>query len=1268
MKKLYCAIFLLFFIPIHTFAQNFLQLKNFGSKLLQEEIIGICSENSGSVVFLLEQPDTGKINSSNGPDTLTFDSILFIYKTTNDRAMYLVRMDEKGKIVNAKNIGNFNSPSNYGAAFLIPAMLAKGENNNYYVTGNLPSSQTIGGVPMNKINGKVLFAKFDKDFNLLWAKQTGNSTTSTPYQIIYSSGHLYFICKSTDNTIIGKTTYTFGTKPSFIFGELNPKDGEVLWSKSLVNTVVDNFFEITGILHLDNKIVVSGNTEKGTKLGKDTIYAGSFIAELDSIGNYKKSVSFYAKRQFKITCLTTDNEDIYFGGLFKDSVTFGKQKIAPEYATGVGALWDNQECFAASISSNLQPRWFYRPKVISRKLARDNLINIVNCSNGYLYFSGYIRPNTVFEKDTLEGDTIGAFSSLVFKMDNRGNVLWAKSGGSATYLKASSALSNKAVYLGGSNWFDVKFGNLKPSFVKNVFGFDAWIVKVSDNSITRGKVKSGPYCAADTIKIPYSKNESFDTSNYFIAELSDEYGNFESNYFELGRLKSNKDSVIIGKLPQFKVVSSAKYRIRVRSTKPQVQSFYKMDTLRLLIYSKDKANPGLPETICYGDSIKLNTYGGTKWNWSPKLNMDDSTKRQPIVWPKSTTTYKIIISDSSGCGAPDTAYKVIKVKQPLKTVLATNDTTACGNDLKIPYYFTGGDSLNYKFQWYYISSPKLWFALKKGEKVLADTLNYPASDPIEKLAIILKDGCTNKPDTAYLTIRQRQKINIKSSFKDTSLCSGHKLRYKVSITGGVSKYIKYQWKDLISNSVLSNTDSLAFTTATTEKIQLIVNDGCEALGDTAEFKVEVKAKLKAVTNLRDSTICFGKNLNLSSKAIGGDSSKYTFSWLLDKKIISSSASFILKTEDHFLTTGETKKLILVLKDNCSLPNDSMIKTINVKPSPKANFSYDIACSRTITNFQFTGNKPSAPTTTTFNWDFNKESSSTLENPSKLFATIGTKKIKLTATSSNGCIDTLTKDILVKFQSIADFTVNDVCQSDSAIFTNQSKDATNYNWKFGDGKNSNLKAPKHKYQIPSTTTFNVTLVAIVKDGCSDSISKPLTINELPNSDFSITKVNQNVDLKANKNGLVSYKWVRHWKDGTKDSITKTTNIHSYTYHENIKNICLTSTDNLGCQSQTCKDPSTGASKSINAIPIAIGIKIYPNPASETITIETEGLDNNEFSIQMINSLGQIVLERTAIQHSTFNIQHLPEGVYLVRVVNGEKVWNQKVIVSFGNTKR
>ena len=1012
------------------------------------------------------------------------------------------------------------------------------------------------------------------------------------------------------------------------------------------------------------------------RVGKDNnLYVCGFFTETYTIGkktySYKTQYGLYYKGLFFVMSSkgniinsrlanedlnqadkifdieAKDTNSIYLFGYVRDSILYQKKWFSSMKKKSAGA--GNYYPFFALVSLSKGANWI--------KLTDYKDSNGVNdFTGGYNYgrckfdrsnnfYAAFAQRNKIVSLGGLT-DSTKAYWCFT-KLDSLGNALWLRVTGQITDFEPD--LKNNLVYT-GSYTDSLTLTPLKLKATSQPY--TAYITKTYDYEIYRGKVSSGPYCAGDTIKIPYTKLGVFNKNNYFVAELSDEFGNFEGRERELGRLKTTSDSFIKGQLPLFKVASSGRYRIRIRSTSPVVQSYYKLGILKLLIYSRDKADPGPPETICYGDSLKLNTYGGTKWTWSPKYKMSDSTLRQPIVWPTQNTTYKIIIGDSSGCGAPDTASKLINVRHPLKTVLAFTDTAVCGTgDLKVSYYFTGGDSVNYKFQWYYVSSPKLWFATKKGQNVLTDTLVYYPSDPFEKLAIVLKDGCTNKPDTAYLTISQRKPVVITTKFSDTTVCNGQTLNYKANATSGLAKSFRYQWKDLNSNSVLSSSDSLKLSASKTLKIQLIVNDGCEALGDTALFEVKVKAELKAQSNLRDTAICYGKTLNYTATAQGGDAKAYKFSWVLNNKLIDTTNQLLLTT-NHY---SNTSNLLLILKDNCSFPNDTIKKTITVKPSPKADFIWDLACSKTITKFQFTGSKPQSPIQTSFRWNFNNEATSSIENPSHKFASVGTSTSTLILSSDNGCSDTMKKGIVIKPQSKADFTANDVCETDSAFFINKSQDATSYNWRFGDGQKSTLESPKHLYTIGgTTTTFNVSLVAVVANGCSDSIGKAISINSNPNSGFTHTLTGTKVDLKATVQGNTKYQW----KFGSTDSATTTSGNYTFTLTkpEQYK-ICLKVTNLAGCISQTCKDITVGISDILKPS----GFKIYPNPNAGIFTIEIENPSNNS-SIEVYNLVGELAkkVERVG-KVTTLNLD-ATAGIYFVRVKNGDAVWGQKVTIT------
>jgi PKD repeat protein len=300
-----------------------------------------------------------------------------------------------------------------------------------------------------------------------------------------------------------------------------------------------------------------------------------------------------------------------------------------------------------------------------------------------------------------------------------------------------------------------------------------------------------------------------------------------------------------------------------------------------------------------------------------------------------------------------------------------------------------------------------------------------------------------------------------------------------------------------------------------------------------------------------------------------------------------------------------------------------------------------------------------PVTTKYTWQFPDGDSSNNQNPSKLLNQIGKNKVTLILRSSNGCNDAITKNVDVKQEATANFTANDVCEDSAVNFINTSKDGLNYEWKYGDGKSSNLESPKHQYLISGVTqTFNVSLIAKVPNGCADTITNSVTINANPKSDFSFTTSDRQVSFTAIEKSATNYNWT--FGDGGTSNTTNPKTTYNYSKFPSGKyTACLKVSNIAGCVSETCKEVNiTGLATQLVK---ESGFKIYPNPSQGSFTVEVLN-QKGPIVIEVYNSTGQLVYKRISSQSIVKLDLMVPNGVYLIRVNNGEQVFNKNILIN------
>jgi gliding motility-associated-like protein len=128
--------------------------------------------------------------------------------------------------------------------------------------------------------------------------------------------------------------------------------------------------------------------------------------------------------------------------------------------------------------------------------------------------------------------------------------------------------------------------------------------------------------------------------------------------------------------------------------------------------------------------------------------------------------------------------------------------------------------------------------------------------------------------------------------------------------------------------------------------------------------------------------------------------------------------------------------------------------------------------------------------------------------------------------SNTCIAIDTVRVIVGPKPVAKFSATTVCEGQATSFTNQSANATYWQWYFGDpasGTNntSTLKSPTHIFTAPGN--YSVMLIAGIDSTCADTLIQTVTVKPLPPLNVQSDTICQGQSLKLTASGASTYSW-------------------------------------------------------------------------------------------------------------------------------------------------
>lgn len=324
-----------------------------------------------------------------------------------------------------------------------------------------------------------------------------------------------------------------------------------------------------------------------------------------------------------------------------------------------------------------------------------------------------------------------------------------------------------------------------------------------------------------------------------------------------------------------------------------------------------------------------------------------------------------------------------------------------------------------------------------------------------------------------------------------------------------------------STSTAEFPTGISFGTADTHTVTLTVEEnGCTS---TATTQVVITPEpISSFTNL-DPQCIDGNSFNFTFDGLEGNNTSFT--WNFGPNASPSTSNDKNPTNVAFSDTGTFNVSLTVTDNNCSDTYTGQVRIIDL---PKVNFGYQQAgCVPFTANFT---NLSEAYGPMTYFWEFGDGGTSTAANPSYVYTTPGLYSVRLSVTTSEGCVgiyDTLIGDIIsAETNPISGFELSagEVHIYDPEIeITSTALNADTAYYVISNG--DVVPGFNPSYSFPDTGWYTITQVSLTSAGCLDTTQKHIKVNPMymffsPNA-FSPDKDGKNDEFKQKGVGIREY---------------------------------------------------------------------------------------------------------------------------------------------------
>lgn len=517
-------------------------------------------------------------------------------------------------------------------------------------------------------------------------------------------------------------------------------------------------------------------------------------------------------------------------------------------------------------------------------------------------------------------------------------------------------------------------------------------------------------------------------------------------------------------------------------------------------------------------------------------------------------TYTATLLDSNLCGI-DMAIITIQIVPPPTADAAADALVICEGDI---ITFTNNSSSSATdFKWDFDDGSAPVFS---GANTIDHAFQNAGTFNVSLVAAVggLGSGCS---DTAFVPITVLPAPEAIISLDNTEDCDSLIVNFTDSSTGSINAW---NWDFGNGNtSSAQNPPTQLYSSPGLYNMSLTVEspNGCR---HTDTQIVEVHESPVADFFLSD--VCIGSEGSFTDLSTAdGNDPIITWTWVFGDGDVSSD-----QNPTHIYTAANTYTVTLtVFTANCSSTHSI---PVNVQGSPTSQFGASSLSGCTPHAVDFTNASTNGAS---YTWIFGDGAGSGLENPTHMFSNFGNADsvytVKLIARTAFGCTDTSEIDITVHPNAIAQFQLfyTPGCEPAPANFLNNSVNAEDYIWDFGDGSAQVTdENPVHVFSNDEITlqTFDITLIATTSFGCNDTSTASLSVFPQPEFDFVMPGDTGCTPFMVNFpviSGTVSTSW--SFGDGTISTAPNPTHMYGNTTLAPISyDVEMIGTSAFGCR--------------------------------------------------------------------------------------------------------